>query len=119
MALIAGGFDRGVDYGELAEALAERRQPTALITMGNAGAADSAEEVAPIAAATTRPARGHHDGRGGPLARASLPGGGVVLLSPAAPSFDRYHNWEERSDDFTSIVHALVDESDHIIRKNR
>ena len=31
------------------------------------------------------------------LARASLTQGGVVLLSPAAPSFDRYRNWEERS----------------------
>jgi UDP-N-acetylmuramoylalanine-D-glutamate ligase len=33
---------------------------------------------------------------------------GVVLLSPAAPSFDRYHNWEERSDDFTKVVRQLT-----------
>jgi UDP-N-acetylmuramoylalanine--D-glutamate ligase len=42
------------------------------------------------------------------VARASLDTDGVVLLSPAAPSFDRYHNWEERSDDFSTIVHSLV-----------
>jgi UDP-N-acetylmuramoylalanine-D-glutamate ligase len=42
------------------------------------------------------------------LARASLEEGGVVLLSPAAPSFDQYHNWEERSDDFTATVHSLL-----------
>ena len=42
------------------------------------------------------------------LARAALEHGGVVLLSPAAPSFDRYRNWEERSEDFTTIVHSLV-----------
>jgi UDP-N-acetylmuramoylalanine--D-glutamate ligase len=42
------------------------------------------------------------------LARASLAHGGVVLLSPAAPSFDHYRNWEERSDDFTSVVRSLV-----------
>jgi UDP-N-acetylmuramoylalanine-D-glutamate ligase len=42
------------------------------------------------------------------VARASLDTNGVVLLSPAAPSFDRYHNWEERSDDFTAIVRSLV-----------
>jgi UDP-N-acetylmuramoylalanine--D-glutamate ligase len=37
-------------------------------------------------------------------ARAALPNGGVVLLSPAAPSFDLYRNWEERSADFTLMV---------------
>jgi UDP-N-acetylmuramoylalanine--D-glutamate ligase len=42
------------------------------------------------------------------LARGALTGGGVVLLSPAAPSFDRYHNWEERSADFVDVVrHTL------------
>jgi UDP-N-acetylmuramoylalanine--D-glutamate ligase len=37
-------------------------------------------------------------------ARTFLAGGGVVLLSPGAPSFDRYRNWEERSIDFTRAV---------------
>jgi UDP-N-acetylmuramoylalanine--D-glutamate ligase len=41
-------------------------------------------------------------------ARRSLEDGGVVLLSPAAPSFDQYKNWEERSEDFTAIVHELT-----------
>jgi UDP-N-acetylmuramoylalanine--D-glutamate ligase len=38
------------------------------------------------------------------LGRTFLERGGVVLLSPGAPSFDRYKNWEERSDDFTRAV---------------
>jgi UDP-N-acetylmuramoylalanine--D-glutamate ligase len=42
------------------------------------------------------------------LARGSLAGGGVVLLSPAAPSFGLYRNWEERSADFTQIVRRLT-----------
>ena len=37
LALIAGGFDRGVDYAELADALCARGRDTTLITMGNAG----------------------------------------------------------------------------------
>jgi UDP-N-acetylmuramoylalanine-D-glutamate ligase len=41
-------------------------------------------------------------------ARASLPQGGVVLLSPAAPSFDLYRNWEQRSADFTLMVAATA-----------
>jgi UDP-N-acetylmuramoylalanine-D-glutamate ligase len=41
-------------------------------------------------------------------ARRWLVDGGVVLLSPAAPSFDRYRNWEERSDDFAAVVQLIV-----------
>jgi UDP-N-acetylmuramoylalanine--D-glutamate ligase len=41
-------------------------------------------------------------------ARDVLSDGGVILLSPAAPSFDQYKNWNERSDDFTAIVHELT-----------
>jgi UDP-N-acetylmuramoylalanine--D-glutamate ligase len=106
VALIAGGFDRGVDYAPLAEALATRSAPTVLITMGNAGARLSDEvhrrshDLTQHAASTMLEAV--------TLARTSLEAGGVVVLSPAAPSFDRYHNWEERSDDFTTIVRSLI-----------
>jgi UDP-N-acetylmuramoylalanine--D-glutamate ligase len=41
-------------------------------------------------------------------ARDFLEDGGVVLFSPAAPSFDRYRNWEERSDDFTRAVRVAT-----------
>jgi UDP-N-acetylmuramoylalanine-D-glutamate ligase len=30
------------------------------------------------------------------------------LLSPAAPSFDRYRDWRERSDDFTARCLELI-----------
>jgi UDP-N-acetylmuramoylalanine--D-glutamate ligase len=106
VALIAGGFDRGVDYAELADALVARSAPTTLITMGNAGARLSDEvrlrshDLIQRAASTMLEAV--------TLARNSLDAGGVVLLSPAAPSFDLYRNWEERSDDFTTIVRSLL-----------
>jgi UDP-N-acetylmuramoylalanine--D-glutamate ligase len=106
VALIAGGFDRGVDYAELAEALVARSAPTTLITMGNAGARLSDEvrlrrhDLIQHAASTMLEAV--------TLARTSLDDGGVILLSPAAPSFDLYRNWEERSDDFTTIVRSFV-----------
>jgi UDP-N-acetylmuramoylalanine--D-glutamate ligase len=106
LALIAGGFDRGVDYGELAAALVARTTPTTLIAMGNAGARLS-DEVH-----QRRPGFPQHIAssmrEAVDVARASLDSGGVVLLSPAAPSFDFYHNWEERSQDFTKIVQSLV-----------
>lgn len=105
VALIAGGFDRGVDYTPLAVALARRGAPTFLLTMGEAGRR--------IGRATRTAAPGLAQARVDSMrdavtqARMRLDGGGVVLLSPGAPSFDRYRNWEERSDDFTEVVHEL------------
>jgi UDP-N-acetylmuramoylalanine--D-glutamate ligase len=106
VALIAGGFDRGVDYGALAEAIAARRSPTVLITMGDAGKRIG-EEVArrspmilQIDVASMRDAVSE--------ARSALGNRGVVLLSPGAPSFDLYKNWEERSEDFTAVVLELT-----------
>ena len=106
LALIAGGFDRGVEYEELADAIVSRRQPTTLITSGNAGLRISDEvrrrdkNLVQHSAVSMREAV--------ELARAALADGGVVLLSPAAPSFDRYRNWEERSEDFTHVVRSLL-----------
>jgi UDP-N-acetylmuramoyl-L-alanine---L-glutamate ligase len=106
VALIAGGFDRGVDYGELAGALADREPFTSLVTIGNAGLRISAAVRQRSPHVTQRTAGTMREAV--ELARASLEFGGVVLLSPAAPSFDLYHNWEERSADFTRIVRSLV-----------
>ncbi len=106
VALIVGGFDRGIDYGPLAAVIGERRARTVLVTMGNAGARVSDEVRRRIptleqhVAATMREAVS--------LARGAVPDGGVVLLSPAAPSFDRYHNWEERSADFVDVVRDTI-----------
>ena len=100
VALIAGGFDRGVDYEPIAAAIARRRAPTVLFTMGAAGVrigdavARRSPEVLQIAVSSMRDAVNE--------ARHALATGGVVLLSPGAPSFDRYKNWEERSEDFTA-----------------
>ncbi len=102
LALIAGGFDRGVDYEPLALALSARTIDTVLISIGDAGQRIGEtlrrrrpdikrEHVTTMRQAVER-------------ARVSLPRGGVVLLSPAAPSFDLYRNWEERSADFTLMV---------------
>ena len=105
VALIAGGFDRGVDYSELASALAARQQPTTLITMGDAG------KRLGTALAQRSGVTQHHVNEMADavrVARSSLRHGGVVLLSTAAPSFDQYRNWEERSDDFTAVVRSLV-----------
>jgi UDP-N-acetylmuramoylalanine--D-glutamate ligase len=106
VALIAGGFDRGVDYTPIGEAISARHSPTVLITMGDAGrrigdaVAHQRPDVTQIAVTSMRDAVLQ--------ARAALGGGGVVLLAPGAPSFDQNKNWEERSEDFTSIVRGVL-----------
>jgi UDP-N-acetylmuramoylalanine--D-glutamate ligase len=40
------------------------------------------------------------------LARRHAPDGAVVLLSPAAPSFTSYRNFEERGDHFAALARA-------------
>ena len=106
VALIAGGFDRGVDYAPLAEAIATRATSTVLITMGDAGRriglalTQLAPGIRQIAVSSMSDAV--HE------ARDALREGGVILLSPGAPSFDQYQNWEARSEDFSTIVRELT-----------
>jgi UDP-N-acetylmuramoylalanine--D-glutamate ligase len=106
VALIVGGFDRGVDYEPLAAAIAARTQPTVLITTGDVGSriGDAVRRVRPDVVQWAATSMSDAVTR----ARASLTNGGVVLLSPAAPSFDQYRNWEERSIDFTTNVAATA-----------
>ena len=104
LALIAGGFDRGVDYRELAHALNTRGPETHVVVSGPAGSrlagllegARQARVVDDLAQAVGAAAE-------------LLAQGGVVLLSPAAPSFDRYRNWEERSRDFAHAVDEVIE----------
>ena len=42
------------------------------------------------------------------LAAAEAEEGDVVLLAPAAASFDQYPNFEKRGEDFTARVQALL-----------
>jgi UDP-N-acetylmuramoylalanine--D-glutamate ligase len=106
LALIAGGFDRGIDYEPLVEAIIARTARTVVITMGDAGSRIGAllhagnSDIQLMHASDLRSAV--------ELARSSMNQGGVVLFSPAAPSFDHFKNWAERSAAFTQYVTALT-----------
>ncbi len=79
LALVAGGFDRGVDYHELATTLNSRERETHVVTMGPAG-----ERLASLLAPHVK--SGHVDTVSDAVALALtlLEHGGVVLFSPAA-----------------------------------
>lgn len=103
LTVIVGGTDRGLDYAPLRAHLADR-------TITVIGVPDSGErivaalhglpgvrtELADDLVAAVR------------LARKLTPPGGAVLLSPAAPSYGRFRNFEHRSEVFAQAIQSTA-----------
>ncbi len=103
VALLVGGHDRGLDYAPLGRTIAARTAPTLVVTMpdngrrigqavrdatdGQVAVRDAADLDAAVEAAF-----------------GWAPPGGVVLLSPAAPSFGRFGDYRERSAAFAEAA---------------
>ena len=99
LTVLVGGTDRGLDYAPLREFLADRE--LTVIGLPDSGPRILAElaglpkirtENAEDLPAAVR------------LARKLTPPGGVVLLSPAAPSYGRFRNFEHRSEVFARSI---------------
>lgn len=99
--LILGGFDRGLDWQAFAEHV-RQHPPHAIVANGATGpriaarlkehaAADSVFSVETLAEAVA-------------CARTQTTQGGVVLLSPGAPSFDQFHDYAERGRRFAELA---------------
>ncbi len=97
---IAGGKDKGLDYGALAGASLAGVRCALLIGAAAPRIAEvlagrvAIESVGTLEAAVARAAE---------IARA----GDVVLLSPACASFDQFRNFEHRGERFRELVHGL------------
>jgi UDP-N-acetylmuramoyl-L-alanine---L-glutamate ligase len=99
--LLGGGQDRGQNYGELGAELARRR--AAIIGMPTTGErAVAAAREAGVTAERAVVAEDLVDAVA--VARSIAHPGGVVLLSPAAPSYDHFVNFEERGERFRALV---------------
>ena len=88
--LLVGGFDRKQDYTELNRYIKEHKvQAIALPTTGDR--IETPHHVQTIKEAVA-------------LAKQITPAGGVMLLSPAAPSYNQYKNFEARGLDFQEAI---------------
>lgn len=103
LSVIVGGKDKGVDYQELAEGLAQRGAQVFLI----GEAADPVGEClkslayqAVVQSGTLEVALKQ--------AHEALPDGGTVLLAPACSSFDQFKSAEHRGQVFEDLVSELV-----------
>ncbi|MGH3244711.1 MAG: glutamate ligase domain-containing protein, partial [Trebonia sp.] len=111
VALIVGGQDRGIDYTALAEEVRQRGEPTLVLTLPDSGPR--------ITAAFTATAAVTGGGFGGirdcgdldeavASALAWARPDGIVLLSPAAPSFGHFRDYRDRGDHFAAAMRTLA-----------
>ena len=91
--LIVGGWDGGYDYTELDKIIQERKI-LALALPDTGAKITTPYHVADMQEAVQ-------------LAHEKTPAGGVVLMSPGAPSYNQYKNFEERGADFIRLVNEL------------
>jgi UDP-N-acetylmuramoylalanine--D-glutamate ligase len=104
-ALIVGGHDRGIDYAPLAVGIAARTAPTHVLTLPDSGPRIRAT----IEAAGHRAVRDCADlGEAVTLGYEWARPGGIVLLSPAAPSFGQFKDYRDRAEAFARAVHAIA-----------
>jgi UDP-N-acetylmuramoylalanine--D-glutamate ligase len=120
IALIVGGHDRGIDYGPLAAGIVARPAPTYVLTLPDSGPRIRAEidqaaldhaarnqtpDQAPLFAGVTD--RPDLDSAVAAASRWAKPDG-VVLLSPAAPSFGQFRDYLDRGETFARAMRALT-----------
>ncbi|MBO0736820.1 MAG: UDP-N-acetylmuramoyl-L-alanine--D-glutamate ligase [Alphaproteobacteria bacterium] len=103
IAVIVGGYDRGIEYRELVEATVGGAA-RALICLGQSGRRIYclAREIAARGQRICAIRQANSMKEAVLLARRAIPPGGVVLLSPAAPSYGDYRDYIERGRDFAA-----------------
>ena len=105
--LVAGGFDRGIDYGGLAQFLAASAVRN-LILIGDAGRRIE-EELSRLRVSDKKVFHINRFDDFREIAFRETRPGAVCLLSPAAASYDEFRNFEERGRRFRALVSGGMD----------
>ncbi len=114
--LIAGGFDKGADYGEWAVRILTKPSLRSVVLVGDTAAkmADEIEEakdkLGEAEATPTKVLLGHDLKEAVEKAQKEAEGfseEAVVVMSPASSSFDLYKDYKERGKKFMEIVKEL------------
>jgi UDP-N-acetylmuramoylalanine--D-glutamate ligase len=101
IALIVGGQDRGIDYAPLAAGVLARQAPTLVLTLPDSGPRISAAFVPQgFEGVTDCPGLDAAVAAGFAWARPD----GIVLLSPAAPSFGHFRDYSDRAQAFARAM---------------
>ncbi len=99
--VLVGGYDRGVDWMLFVEAMGAEPAHAIICMGGNGGRIETALRVAEVGCPILRV-----DDLDAAVAeaKARTPNGGVILLSPGAPSFDQFTDYAERGRRFTELA---------------
>jgi UDP-N-acetylmuramoyl-L-alanine---L-glutamate ligase len=111
VALIVGGQDRGIDYTALAEGVNRRVEPTTVLTLPDSGpriteAFTATATTGDGGVADIQNCKDLDEAVAGAFAWARPDG--IVLLSPAAPSFGHFRDYRDRGDHFAAAMRALA-----------
>lgn len=101
--LILGGSDKGLDYTELREVITDKENVKNLILIGDMGEKIGKGIFGKSIISLGKAAMADIVGK----AKEITPKGGVVILSPAAASFDMFKNYKERGNQFKNAVKSL------------
>ncbi|MFO8087826.1 MAG: UDP-N-acetylmuramoyl-L-alanine--D-glutamate ligase [Bacteroidales bacterium] len=104
--LILGGFDRGIDYHDLAEFLIHSDIAN-LVFMGTAGERIMDEMKARDSSTQAKLYQAKDLADAVRFAFKHTPVNTICLLSPAASSYDQFKNFMEKGDTFKQLVYAL------------
>ena len=109
VAILVGGFDRGVDWRIFVDYVA-MHPPRGIVTMGANG--DAIARALDVGGVVAR--RSHSLGAAMREAQAITPRGGTIVLSPGAPSFDQFHDYAQRGREFARLAGFDADSIAHI-----
>lgn len=99
IALIVGGYDNGPDYSDLDKFINDNNKIKVALCLPDTGRILTSKKCVQVV--------NMHQAVSEAIKRLKK---GVVLLSPAAPSFNLYKNYKERGEDFTRLAKELSEE---------